>query len=80
MGIRVERPEEFLPALDRACAANRPVIIDVVTDIEAQAPLAVYLIPSSLAALPPRIATFSASLRLGVSSTWSTACWCHGYG
>ena len=41
MGIRVERPDDFLSALDQAFAANRPVIIDVVTDIDAQAPLAV---------------------------------------
>ncbi|MGH8927553.1 MAG: thiamine pyrophosphate-binding protein, partial [Acidimicrobiia bacterium] len=41
MGIRVERPEQFEPAMDRALDATRPVVIDVVTDIEAVAPTAV---------------------------------------
>jgi acetolactate synthase-1/2/3 large subunit len=41
IGIRVERPAEFAPALQRALAADRPVIIDVVTDIDALAPVAV---------------------------------------
>jgi acetolactate synthase I/II/III large subunit len=41
LGIRVERPNEIAPALQRAFAAGRPVVIDVVTDIEALAPLAV---------------------------------------
>jgi acetolactate synthase-1/2/3 large subunit len=41
VGIRVETPSEFAPALERALAADRPVIIDVVTDIDALAPLAV---------------------------------------
>src|SRR5262249_39472807 len=41
VGIRVERPAEFAPALHRALAANRPVILDVVTDIDALAPVAV---------------------------------------
>ena len=41
LGIRVERPAEIAPALERALNANRPVIIDVVTDIDALAPLAV---------------------------------------
>jgi acetolactate synthase-1/2/3 large subunit len=41
VGIRVEKPGEFTPALRQALAADRPVIIDVVTDIEALAPLAV---------------------------------------
>ena len=41
MGIRVEEPGQIAPALDRALAAERPVVIDVVTDIEALAPLAV---------------------------------------
>ncbi|MCQ3804690.1 MAG: thiamine pyrophosphate-binding protein [bacterium] len=40
MGIRVEKPGHLRPALERALAAQRPVIIDVVTDIEALAPLA----------------------------------------
>lgn len=41
LGIRVENPADFAPALAKAVAANRPVIIDVVTDIEALAPTAV---------------------------------------
>ncbi len=41
IGIRVEKPAELAPALQRAYLADRPVIIDVVTDIEALAPLAV---------------------------------------
>jgi len=41
IGIRVEKPAEFAPALKRALTADRPVILDVVTDIDALAPLAV---------------------------------------
>jgi acetolactate synthase I/II/III large subunit len=41
LGIRVERPNEIAPALEHAIKADRPVIIDVVTDIDALAPLAV---------------------------------------
>jgi acetolactate synthase-1/2/3 large subunit len=41
LGIRVEKPGEIAGALERALAAGRPVVIDVVTDIEALAPLAV---------------------------------------
>ena len=41
VGIRVEKPGEFAGALERALRANCPVVIDVVTDIEALAPLAV---------------------------------------
>jgi acetolactate synthase-1/2/3 large subunit len=41
MGIRVEKPGELAPALQRAFSADRPVIVDVATDIEALAPLAV---------------------------------------
>jgi acetolactate synthase-1/2/3 large subunit len=41
LGIRVEKAADFAPALHRALAANRPVIIDVVSDIDALAPLAV---------------------------------------
>lgn len=40
VGIRVEHPGEFRPAMERALAANRPVVIDVVTDIDAVAPAA----------------------------------------
>jgi len=41
LGIRVEKPADFGPALAQALAANRPAVIDVVTDIEALAPQAV---------------------------------------
>ena len=41
IGIRVEKPGELAPALRQAYAADRPVVIDVVTDIDALAPLAV---------------------------------------
>ena len=41
LGIRVEKPGDLAPALARALSAKRPVIIDVVTDIEALAPPAV---------------------------------------
>ncbi|MFL6974564.1 MAG: thiamine pyrophosphate-binding protein [Xanthobacteraceae bacterium] len=41
IGIRVEKPAELKPALQRAYGADRPVIIDVVTDIDALAPVAV---------------------------------------
>jgi acetolactate synthase-1/2/3 large subunit len=41
VGIRVEKPADFAPALHRAYAADRPVVIDVVTEIDALAPLAV---------------------------------------
>jgi acetolactate synthase I/II/III large subunit len=41
LGLRVEKASEFAPALARALEANRPVVIDVVTDIEAIAPAAV---------------------------------------
>ena len=41
LGIRVEKPGEFAGALAQALAANRPAVIDVVTDIDALAPLAV---------------------------------------
>ena len=38
VGIRVEDPKDLGPALQRALKADRPVIIDVVTDIEVLAP------------------------------------------
>jgi pyruvate dehydrogenase (quinone) len=31
-GIRVERPEEIVPAIEQAMAAQRPVLLDVLTD------------------------------------------------
>ena len=41
LGIRVEKPSELAPAFDQALSADRPVVIDVVSDIDALAPLAV---------------------------------------
>jgi acetolactate synthase-1/2/3 large subunit len=41
IGIRVEKPGEFAPAMERGLNAGRPVVIDVVTDMEAIAPAAV---------------------------------------
>jgi acetolactate synthase-1/2/3 large subunit len=41
VGIRVEQASAFPAALAQALSANRPVVIDVVTDIEALAPAAV---------------------------------------
>ncbi len=41
LGMRVEKPGDLAPALVQALTAGRPVIIDVVTDIDALAPLAV---------------------------------------
>ena len=40
VGIRVEQPGTIGPALERAFELNRPVIVDVVTDIDALPPLA----------------------------------------
>ncbi|MBV9556665.1 MAG: thiamine pyrophosphate-binding protein [Pseudolabrys sp.] len=41
IGIRVENPADIAPALKQALAADKPVIIDIATDIEALAPTAV---------------------------------------
>ena len=41
LGLRVEKTADFAPALAHALDAKRPAVIDVVTDIEALAPLAV---------------------------------------
>ncbi|MFC1665291.1 thiamine pyrophosphate-binding protein [Pseudomonadota bacterium] len=41
IGIRVEKPSELSGAIEQAISLNRPVIIDVVTDIDALAPQAV---------------------------------------
>jgi acetolactate synthase I/II/III large subunit len=41
IGIRVEEPSDIAPAISRALTADRPVIVDVVTDIGALAPTAV---------------------------------------
>jgi acetolactate synthase-1/2/3 large subunit len=37
-GIRVEQPHELGPALQQALAADEPVLVDVVTDLEPRAP------------------------------------------
>jgi acetolactate synthase-1/2/3 large subunit len=41
VGLRVEKPADLAPARAKAIDAKRPVIIDVVTDIDALAPIAV---------------------------------------
>jgi acetolactate synthase-1/2/3 large subunit len=41
LGIRVENPADIAPAIVQALAADRPVVIDVATDIETLAPTAV---------------------------------------
>jgi acetolactate synthase-1/2/3 large subunit len=41
LGIRVEKPNELAPALQKALQSGQPALIDVVTDIEAIAPVAV---------------------------------------
>jgi acetolactate synthase I/II/III large subunit len=41
LGIRVEKAAELGPAIQRALKADRPAVVDVVTDIEALAPTAV---------------------------------------
>ena len=38
LGIRVEQPGQIRAALDTACAAGRPALIDVATDVEATPP------------------------------------------
>jgi acetolactate synthase-1/2/3 large subunit len=38
LGIRIEQPGQIAGALAQALTANRPVVIEVVTDIEALAP------------------------------------------
>src|SRR5579863_5304732 len=37
-GLRVEQPDEIAPALQQALAADEPVLVDVVTDLEPRAP------------------------------------------
>ncbi|MDB5804474.1 MAG: acetolactate synthase large subunit [Betaproteobacteria bacterium] len=41
IGMRVEKASDLAPAMHKAFKADRPVVIDVVTDIEALAPVAV---------------------------------------
>jgi acetolactate synthase-1/2/3 large subunit len=40
VGIRVEDPKDFKPALEKAISLDKCVILDVVTDVDALAPLA----------------------------------------
>jgi acetolactate synthase-1/2/3 large subunit len=40
LGIRVEKPSELRSALDRALSSGKPAVLDVVSDIEALAPVA----------------------------------------
>jgi acetolactate synthase-1/2/3 large subunit len=35
VGIRVERPEDIRPALDKALASNSPAVVEVVSDVDA---------------------------------------------
>jgi acetolactate synthase I/II/III large subunit len=37
VGIRVDRPDDIRPALDKALASNRPAVVEVISDVEAQA-------------------------------------------
>ena len=41
LGIRVDKPGDLRPSLERALAGDRPSVIDVRTDIDLTAPLAV---------------------------------------
>ena len=41
LGIRVEKPAEIGSALQQALKADRPVVINVVSDVDALAPVAV---------------------------------------
>ncbi|MGB2887719.1 MAG: thiamine pyrophosphate-binding protein [Candidatus Acidiferrales bacterium] len=40
LGIRVDKPSELRSALDRALSSGKPAVLDVVSDIEALAPVA----------------------------------------
>jgi acetolactate synthase-1/2/3 large subunit len=41
-GVRVERPDDFRPALDRALASNTTTLIDVMIDSKAYPPITLY--------------------------------------
>ena len=41
LGIRVEKPSELESAIDQALSADRPAVVDVATEVEAMAPLAI---------------------------------------
>jgi acetolactate synthase-1/2/3 large subunit len=38
LGIRVERPEEIAPAMEKALAADRPAVVEIMTEMEAISP------------------------------------------
>src|SRR5262249_24103807 len=72
IGIRVEQPGELAPAVRQALAADRPVILDGVTGIEALAPLAVGREAAQLNKSLPRVpvaANLGKPLRLTVASS-----------
>jgi thiamine pyrophosphate-dependent acetolactate synthase large subunit-like protein len=35
VGIRVERPDDIRPALEKALGANAPVVVEVISDVDA---------------------------------------------
>ena len=37
VGIRVERPEDIRPALEKALASNSPAVVEVISDVDAMA-------------------------------------------
>ena len=41
-GVRIEKPEDFKPALQQALASGRPTVIDVVTDQRAYPPVTMF--------------------------------------
>lgn len=41
-GVRVEDPDDFLPALKEAAAAEEPTVIDVITDADARPPITMF--------------------------------------
>ena len=41
LGIRVDKPSELAPAIERGIASGRPTVIDVATAVDAEAPFAV---------------------------------------
>ena len=41
-GVRIERPDDYLPALEAAFAADRATVIDVITDPDAYPPITAF--------------------------------------
>jgi acetolactate synthase-1/2/3 large subunit len=41
-GVRVERAEEIVPALDKALRSGEPTVVDVVTDTDAFPPITAF--------------------------------------